>query len=103
LFWQRPILEWQEKYMNANNRLLVFTAAFALLVVPPSAALVDAKSKGYYRHYVRKHGYLPARRAVDGSLVDREGWRLRPGYGWDNTCFHLDYLDSQFACSNNRR
>jgi hypothetical protein len=89
--------------MSINNNLLVFTLAFAFLAALPSTAPADAKPKGDYRHYVRKYNYPPVRRAVDGSLVDRQGWRLRPGYGWDNTCFSLDYLDSQYACSNSRR
>jgi hypothetical protein len=39
------------------------------------------------------------RRIVGGDYADSEGWRYRPGYSWDNTCFkNLNYLDSQFAC-----
>jgi hypothetical protein len=93
--------------MSINNKLLIFAAAAAVLAVLPLTVSVDAKPKRYDRHYARKHYDPPAypleRRAVDGSLVDRQGWRLRPGYGWDNTCFNLDYLASQFACTGGGR
>jgi hypothetical protein len=40
----------------------------------------------------------PVRRLAGGDLVDCHGWRLSSD-GWDNSCFNLDHLSSQFACS----
>jgi hypothetical protein len=74
-----------------------------LLAAPLNPAFAGAKHKGYRTHHQRLHAAQQnspsLRRIVGGDYVDREGWRYRPGFGWDNTCFrNLDYLDSQFAC-----
>jgi hypothetical protein len=37
------------------------------------------------------------RRAIDGVLVDRDGWRDTAS--WDNTCLSLLHLHSMYACS----
>jgi hypothetical protein len=94
--------------VNIYNRLAVFTAVFALLAMPLFATFADAKPKGYHRHYNHRayatRRYAPSdRRLIGGDYVDSHGWRYRTGYGWDNTCLNLDYLPSQYACSNNRR
>jgi hypothetical protein len=89
--------------MSINNKL---GALAAMLILIPSSlypAFGDTKHKRYRTHAQRAHVAREAapslRRIVGGDYVDREGWRYRPGSGWDNTCFHLDYLDSQFACN----
>jgi hypothetical protein len=90
--------------VSINNGLWIFTAVLMLLASAFHPAFAGAKHKGYRAHHRR----LPAaeqysssmRRIVGGDYVDGEGWRYRPGLGWDNTCFHLDYLASQFACDS---
>jgi hypothetical protein len=61
-------------------------------------------------HYVRAPRYVRGPRYAQGpayetygvtwqgELVDKAGWRLREG-GWDNTCFSMPWLPSQYACS----
>ncbi len=89
--------------MRINKSLLILTVVSAFIAAQPLGATADAKPKRYDRHFAKKPYYAPLRRAADGALVDRRGWRLRPAWGWDNTCFNLDYLASQYACSNGRR
>jgi hypothetical protein len=89
--------------MNSYNILTIFTAASSLFAITMLADIVDAKHKiGPHRqHLVTKQagGNCPLRRVAGGDLADCHGWRLREG-GWDSTCFNLDYLPSQFACSS---
>ncbi len=80
--------------------LAVFVAGFAV-VAAPMVGGADAKTKTHRRHFVKTRAVCP-RRTAEGEVVDCNGWRLRPG-GWDNTCFNLDYLPSQFACSARSR
>jgi len=89
--------------MSINNGLRVFSAVLMLLASSFYSASAGAKHRGHRLHHQRLHAakqYSPSlRRIVGGDYVDAEGWRYRPGFGWDNTCFrNLDYLDSQFAC-----
>jgi hypothetical protein len=96
------IWRWR-KHMSINNGLRIFAAVLILLASSLYPAFAGAKRKGYRTHLPRVDAarqYSPSlRRIVGGDYVDSEGWRYRPGYGWDNTCFkNLDYLDSQFAC-----
>ncbi len=75
----------------------VFIACFALL----AAQAADARPITRYRYYVPKPITVgcPVHRAVDGTPVDCHGWRYRDNYGWDNTCFNLDYMPTMYACS----
>jgi hypothetical protein len=41
--------------------------------------------------------FYSQRRAIDGVLVDRDGWRQTAS--WDNSCFSILYLHSMYACS----
>ncbi len=91
--------------MNGNVRgsyVLVVLTLFTL-VVCGTAAAAKPKAASHHvarhpMHYAAPHGHLRA--SPDGDLVDEHGWRLRNGT-WDNTCFNLIYLPSQFACSSN--
>ncbi len=75
-------------------------AAFALIVALLPQASAGGRAKAHHRHHPAKRAdRCPTHRTAEGELVDCRGWRLRPGIGWDNTCFNLDYLPSQFACS----
>jgi hypothetical protein len=89
--------------MSINSKLWVLTPVLMLLVASPNPAFAGPKRKVYRTHHQRSPAareYAPSlRRLPGGDYVDRNGWRYRQGYGWDNTCFHLDYLDSQFACN----
>jgi hypothetical protein len=85
--------------MSIGRKLLVVVAGVAMF----SAPSFGAEAKQHHRHSVHKfHKFSQPRpmyrRSVDGDLVDNNGWRLRDGT-WDNTCFNLDYLPSEFACS----
>jgi hypothetical protein len=89
--------------MSISKKAVAVAAGFALLSTSFSGASAEAEAKTkthHHRHVVRKSAQpSPAsRRSVDGDLVDNEGWRLRDGT-WDNSCFNLAYLPSEFACS----
>ncbi|MGA7325435.1 MAG: hypothetical protein WBX25_13335 [Rhodomicrobium sp.] len=88
--------------MGLNKNIVAFSAAFAILAAPwLGAAEAKPKIKTHHRHFVNKSSGCPVRQIADGSLVDCHGWRKWSGtIGWDNTCLHLDYLDSQFACTS---
>ena len=80
-------------------------AAASLLAVNLPGTTAEAKGKSHYRRYVHQYRFPSPhwnglRRSIDGDLVDRDGWRFRNGQ-WDNSCFNLLYLPSQFACSTN--
>jgi hypothetical protein len=96
--------------MTAYTKLLALAiSGFAVLAMPMDAS-AKTRTAPHHRHYSEvapRHwhylevtrGYAP-RQIADGSLVDSYGWRKWPGSaGWDNTCFNLDHLPSQFACS----
>ncbi len=87
--------------MSAGNKLVAIAAGFAILAATLCGTADAAKNKikAHHQHYVS--GGCPVRQIADGSLVDCHGWRQWSGsIGWDNTCFNLDYLPSQFACSS---
>jgi hypothetical protein len=93
--------------MSVNSKLAALVAVLTLLAVCLQPALAGAKHKVYRTYYYQQplatREYAPyLRRIVGGDYVDREGWRYRPGFGWDNTCFRLDYLDSQYACDGGK-
>ena len=88
--------------MGISNRLVVITVSFAMIGAPLLTYAAEAKPKTHHRPVVAKAHSCPLRRTAEGELVDCQGWRLRSStIGWDNTCFNLDYLPSQFACSSN--
>lgn len=83
-----------------NMKLFAAGAALAILAIPMAHSVNAQPRRPAYRHYGYAPGRsYPLRRLPGGDLVDRNGWRYRPGLGWDNTCFNLDYLPSQYACS----
>jgi hypothetical protein len=93
--------------MCVDSKLAVLSAGLMLLATCLQPAFAGAKHKAYRTYYypqpLATEEYAPPlRRIVGGDYVDRKGWRYRPGFGWDNTCFHLDYLASQFACNGGK-
>jgi hypothetical protein len=86
------------------RKLWVFAACLAMLSAPLAGADAHSRTKMHYRHYAKQAYGCPLHRAVDGTLVDCQGWRLRNNaIGWDPSCLNLDYLPSEFACSGGRR
>ncbi len=88
--------------MSTGNKLVSLAAAFALITAPLAQAAAEGQTKSHHRHSLGKTDRCPVHRTAEGELVDCQGWRLRSG-GWDNSCFNLDYLPSQFACSSRGR
>jgi hypothetical protein len=93
--------------MRLDNKLVVLAAVLTPLAACLQPAFAGAKHKGYRGYYYQQpratREYAPSlRRIVGGDYVDREGWRYRPGFGWDNSCFRLNYLASQYACDGGR-
>ena len=89
----------------SNRKLAVLIAMFAMLAVPAAAGAQAGRYRAHYRVYRHHCLAMPCRcplhRTAEGELVDCQGWRLRGGtIGWDNSCFNLDYLPSQFACGS---
>ena len=78
-------------------KLAVFVVCCAILAEPAEAASRHRRvhASPHYTHRLVRG--CPTHRAVDGSLVDCQGWRLWTN-GWDPSCHNLDYLPSQFAC-----
>jgi hypothetical protein len=83
------------------KKVVAFTACLSILAAGP-ASMVAAKSrvkaKAHHRHVAQGSAGCPLRRVAGGDLADCHGWRLIDGR-WDNTCFNLDYMLSQYACS----
>jgi hypothetical protein len=54
---------------------------------------------GYRRARRTRHYsiFYSQQRAIDGVLVDRDGWRQTAS--WDNSCFSLLHMHSMYACS----
>ncbi len=88
--------------MNIRNNLVSLAAAFVLIAAPLTQASAEDGTKTHRHHSAKKPAGCPLHRTAEGELVDCQGWRLRPG-GWDNSCFNLDYLPSQFACGSRGR
>ncbi len=87
------------------HRLAALIACFAMLAAP---AVAGTWPREHHRPYPSRHAgnpcCCPIHRTALGELVDCQGWRLRDNaIGWDNSCFNLDYLPSQFACGANGR
>ena len=85
--------------MSIRKNFVGLNAALALIAGPVSQATAEDGAKTHHRHFAKRSLDCPVHRTADGELADCQGWRLRPGIGWDNSCFNLDYLPSQFACS----
>jgi hypothetical protein len=86
--------------MYFSVRLAALAAACVLFTAPLLGYAHEARTKTHHQHFASKSANCPLRRTPEGELVDCRGWRLRSNVqGWDNTCFNLDYLPSQFACS----
>jgi hypothetical protein len=95
--------------MRINNRLttiLACCAIFAPVALSVSEAIAGtnrAHHRPLYSDQMQRSAGCPVRQIADGSLVDCHGWRKWSGYiGWDNSCFNLDYLPSEYACSSGR-
>ena len=71
---------------------------FAIFAVPAGAVIAQTATLTDHRFFVRKRSDCPLRRVAGGDLADCRGWRFVNGH-WDSSCFNLDYLPSQFACS----
>ena len=88
-----------EKVMN-SKKLVFLAMGLALLTAPLSSAPANAKHRGRHAHphrQVAARHYKLQRRALDGVLVDRNGWRQTAS--WDNSCHNLLHLHSMYACS----
>ncbi len=85
-----------------NLKLVAIIATVGVLVASVAGAGASvATNAQHHRHRMRAESACPLHRTANGELVDCHGWRLRnTARGWDNTCFNLDYLPSQFACSS---
>jgi hypothetical protein len=83
-----------------SKKLVCLAAGLALLSMPLSSA-VNAKHRTRHAHHhhrqVAAWQYYPQRRAIDGVLVDRDGWRQTAS--WDNSCHGLLHMHSMYACS----
>ena len=84
--------------MSIGKKLPAFAAGIAMLAVSLSGAAAEARTRAHHHHFAQRQVGCPVRRVAGGDLADCHGWRLRDGT-WDNTCFNLDYLLSQYACS----
>jgi hypothetical protein len=83
--------------MSAVWKGAVSVAVLAILAIPLAGAAANPQPKKHYRRHFATA--CPLHRTAEGELVDCRGWRLRDNAtGWDNSCFNLDYLPSQFAC-----
>jgi hypothetical protein len=96
--------------MRLNNRLTVAVACWAILAAVTlsftgaAARTNRAHHRPIYGNQVQRFADCPVHRNAYGELIDCRGWRLWSGsVGWDNSCFNLDYLPGQFACSPTRR
>lgn len=86
-----------------SRKIAAFAACVAMFAISAGGAWAQTGSR-VNRHPVKHADRCPVHRTPGGELVDCQGWRLRPNaIGWDNSCFHLDYLPSEFACSGGRR
>jgi hypothetical protein len=92
----------KEKAMNSKKSVFL-AMGLALLAAQLFTAPANAKHRtrqAYHRHQHQQTEawqYYPLRRAIDGVLVDRNGWRQAGS--WHNGCHDLLYLHSMFACS----
>jgi hypothetical protein len=86
--------------MKGYINLATLAALCATVAAPASAATSKARHYAYRQHLARQTYACPFHRNAAGNLIDCHGWRLRSNAkGWDNSCFNLDYLPSEYACS----
>ena len=86
--------------MSIGKKFAGLAAALAVFAAPLSQTSAEDGPKTHRRHFHKKLDRCPLHRTMEGELADCHGWRLRDNAtGWDNSCFNLDYLPSQFACS----
>jgi hypothetical protein len=75
-----------KRYHHGANRTITKTA------------IIKHKTRhGYPHRQVAARHYNSYRTAIDGVLVDRNGWRQTGS--WDNSCHNLLYLHSMYACT----
>jgi hypothetical protein len=91
-----------EHAMNAASSIIRIAAALVLFGAPLAQAWAGEQAKTHHKVPAKRTDRCPNHRTVEGEIVDCHGWRLRDG-DWDNSCFNLDYLPSQFACSSRGR
>jgi len=83
-----------------SKKFVYLAMSLALVTMPLFGTTASAKHKSRHAHshrQVASRHYDRQRRAIDGVLVDRYGWRQTAS--WDNSCFGLLYLHSMYACS----
>ncbi len=89
--------------MSTNGRLVALAAAFSMLVAPAFGAAAEREAQIHHRNYVDRQVYYPAPTGYYAGYYGvpyTYGWRHRSNArGWDNTCFNLPWLPSEFACS----
>ncbi len=87
--------------MSANRRLVALAAALSMLIAPAFGAM--AEQKIHHRPFVDRQVYYPGPSGYYAGYYGvpyTYGWRRRSNAkGWDNTCFNLPWLPSEFACS----
>jgi hypothetical protein len=88
-----------------SRKSVLVAACVALLTAPMFATAAEARHKGHHRNHIHRLAHRHStgnflRMTFEGEIVGRAGWRFR-NTGWDNSCFNLPYLNSQFACSSN--
>ncbi len=86
--------------MSTSGRLVALAAAFSMLVAP---AFAEREAGIHHRNYVDTQVYYPGLTGFYAGYYGvpyTYGWRHRSNArGWDNTCFNLPWLPSEFACS----
>ncbi len=73
---------------------LIACAAMLAAAFPGTAKAGTA----HHRHYLHRTFHRPITPYWRPGTT--AGWRYRNNYGWDNTCFNLPWLPSEFACSS---
>jgi hypothetical protein len=78
-----------------RNLTLTLTGLMVLALVTPVLAEKRHHNVNPPPHEWSQSGI---RRLSDGTLIDREGWRLKNGE-WTSDCFRtLDYMGTDSAC-----
>jgi hypothetical protein len=86
--------------MIIYNGLAAIAVGFVLLAASINASAENRKTRAHHRHHhATKPSGCPIYKNAEGDLIDCRGWRKRVNGGWDNTCFNLPYLSSQYACT----
>ena len=86
--------------MIMNSKLAAIVACCAIVAAPAFANTSKVRHMRHHNYFARQALACPLHRNAAGNLISCDGWRLRSSTkGWDNSCFNLDYLPSEFACS----